>query len=133
MLDNGVITVSSAYSVEETVSRFEAALKAHNVTLFAKIDHAAAAAEAGMTLRPTLLLMFGSPRAGTPLMQLNQEIGLDLPMKALIWQDADGKAWLSFNDPAWLAERHRLGDAAAEAVAALEKGLAALAQAASAD
>lgn len=133
MLDNGVITVSSAYSVEETVSRFEAALKAHNVTLFAKIDHAAAAAEAGMTLRPTLLLMFGSPHAGTPLMQLNQEIGLDLPMKALIWQDADGKAWLSFNDPAWLAERHRLGDAAAEAVAALEKGLAALAQAASAD
>ncbi|VFU11073.1 DUF302 domain-containing protein [Methylocella tundrae] len=132
MLDNGVITVSSPHTVEETVSRFEAALKAHKVTLFAKIDHAAGAGEAGMTLRPTLLLIFGSPRTGTPLMQHNQEIGLDLPMKALIWQDADGKVWLSSNDPAWLVRRHRLGDAVEETVAALENGLAVLTQEASA-
>ncbi|VTZ27272.1 conserved hypothetical protein [Methylocella tundrae] len=132
MLDNGVVTVSSPHTVEETVSRFEAALKAHNVTLFAKIDHAAGAGEAGMPLRPTLLLIFGSPRTGTPLMQHNQEIGLDLPMKALVWQDADGKVWLSSNDPAWLARRHRLGDAVEETVAALENGLAMLTQEASA-
>lgn len=132
MLDNGVVTVSSPHTVEETVSRFEAALKVHNVTLFAKIDHAAGAGEAGMPLRPTLLLIFGSPRTGTPLMQHNQEIGLDLPMKALVWQDADGKVWLSSNDPAWLARRHRLGDAVEETVAALENGLAMLTQEASA-
>ncbi len=128
MPDDGLVTVPSSYSVDETISRFEAALQAKGVTLFAKIDHGAGAVEAGMTLRPTFLLIFGNARAGTPLMQANQRIGVDLPLKALVWQDADEKVWLTYNDPAWLAARHRLGGAVAEAVAALQKGLATLAQ-----
>ncbi len=130
MIDNGLFTLPSAYSVDDTISRFEAALQAKGVTLFAKIDHGAGAAEVGMTLRPTFLLIFGTPRAGTPLMQINQTIGLDLPLKALIWQDADEKVWLTYDDPAWLASRHRLGAAAEEPVAALENALATLARAA---
>ncbi len=132
MIDDGLFTLPSAYSVDDTISRFEAALQAKGIRLFAKIDHAAGAVEAGMTLRPTFLLIFGNPRSGTPLMQENQRIGIDLPLKALIWQDADHKVWLTFNDPAWLAARHRLGNAAAEVVAALENGLAVLARAATA-
>ena len=128
MPDDGLVTVPSAYSVDDTISRFEAALQAKGVTLFAKIDHGAGAVEAGMTLRPTFLLIFGNARAGTPLMQANQRIGVDLPLKALVWQDADEKVWLTYNDPAWLAARHRLGGAVAEAMAALKKGLATLAQ-----
>ena len=128
MLDDGLVTVPSAYSVDDTISRFEAALQAKGVTLFAKIDHGAGAVEAGMTLRPTFLLIFGNARAGTPLMQANQRIGVDLPLKALVWQDADEKVWLTYNDPAWLAARHRLDGAAAGAVTALQKGLATLAQ-----
>jgi uncharacterized protein (DUF302 family) len=128
MLDDGLFTLPSAYSVDDTISRFEAALQAKGVTLFAKIDHGAGAAEAGMTLRPTFLLIFGNPRGGTPLMQINQRVGIDLPLKALIWQDADEKVWLTYNDPAWLASRHRLGVAAEEAVAALENALAGLAR-----
>jgi len=130
MPDDGLLTLSSAHSIDETISRFEAALKAHDVTLFAKIDHAAGAADANMPLRPTFLLIFGSPRAGTPLMQANQEIGIDLPLKALVWQDADGKVWLTYNDPAWLAARHQLGSAVDPVVAALGDALAALAEAA---
>lgn len=128
MLDDGLFTLPSAYSVDDTISRFEAALQAKGVTLFAKIDHGAGAVEAGMTLRPTFLLIFGTPRGGTPLMQINQKVGIDLPLKALIWQDADEKVWLTYNDPAWLASRHRLGVEAEEAVAALENALAGLAR-----
>jgi uncharacterized protein (DUF302 family) len=128
MLDDGLFTLPSAYSVDDTISRFEAALQAKGIRLFAKIDHGAGAVEAGLTLRPTFLLIFGNARAGTPLMQLNQQIGIDLPLKALIWQDAEDKVWLTFNDPAWLATRHRLGEAAGETVAALESGLAKLAR-----
>ncbi len=128
MIDDGLFTLPSAYSVDDTISRFEAALQAKGVTLFAKIDHGAGAVEAGMTLRPTFLLIFGNPRGGTPLMQINQTVGIDLPLKALVWKDADEKVWLTYNDPAWLASRHRLGDAAEEAVAALENALAVLAR-----
>jgi uncharacterized protein (DUF302 family) len=130
MIDDGLFTVPSAYSVDDTISRFAAALQAKGVTLFAKIDHGAGAVEAGMTLRPTFLLIFGNPRGGTPLMQINQTVGIDLPLKALVWQDVDEKVWLTYNDPAWLASRHRLGDAAEEAVAALENALAVLARSA---
>ncbi|WOJ90717.1 DUF302 domain-containing protein [Methylocapsa polymorpha] len=130
MPDDGLLTLPSAHSIDETISRFEAALKAHSVTLFAKIDHAAGAADANMPLRPTVLLIFGNPQAGTPLMQANQEIGIDLPLKALVWQDADGKVWLTYNDPAWLAARHQLGSAVDPVVAALGDALAALGEAA---
>lgn len=130
MLDDGLFTLPSEFSVEETVSRFEAALRSGGATLFSKIDHAANAAEAGLKLRPTCLLIFGAARSGTALMQANQRIGIDLPLKALIWQDAEGKVWLTFNDPAWLAGRHRLGEDGAETIAAMENQLSGLARAA---
>jgi|SRR5579863_1273110 len=104
----GLITVQSSFGPEETVVRLEAQIKARGMTVFTRINHAALAAEAGMTLRPTEVILFGNPRGGTPLMQAGQTIGIDLPLKALVWQDAPGKTWLSYNDPAWLAQRHHL-------------------------
>ncbi len=128
MAEDGLITIASAHPFDETVSRFEAALTARGVSLFARVDHAAGAAAAGMTLRPTILLIFGNARAGTPLMQANQQIGVDLPLKALVWQGEDSKVWLTYSDPAWLAARHQLASATSDAVAALGKGLAAMAK-----
>jgi uncharacterized protein (DUF302 family) len=93
------------------------------MTVFARIDHAAGAAEAGLPLRPTELLIFGNAKAGTPLMQANQAIGIDLPLKALVFEDAAGKVWLSYNDPRWLAHRHGLGAVAAEPVNAMAAAL----------
>ena len=90
------------------MNRLEAAVKAKGMTVFARIDHAAGAAAAGLSLRPTEVLIFGNAKGGTPLMQSVQTIGIDLPLKALVWQDASGKTWLSYNDPAWLAQRHGL-------------------------
>jgi len=81
-------------------------VKARGIRVFARIDHAAGATEAGLSLRPTELLIFGNANAGTPLMQSIQSIGIDLPLKALVWQDSHGATWLSYNDPAWLAARH---------------------------
>jgi len=94
------------------MNRFEAAIKAHGMGVFTRINHAALAAEVGLTLRPTEVILFGNPLAGTPLMQSSQTIGIDLPLKALVWQDALGKTWLSWNEPAWLAQRHEVGGAA---------------------
>lgn len=128
MADDGLVTIASAYSVEETARRLEAGLRTHDVKLFATIDHAAGAAEAGLPLRPTLLMIFGNPRVGTPLMQTDQRAGVDLPLKALIWRDAEDKVWLTYSEPAWIAERHQFGGAAEKAVAALGKSLAALAR-----
>jgi len=96
------------------MQRLETAVKSKGMTVFAHIDHAAGAAEVGMTLRPTDLLIFGSPKGGTPLMQSAQTIGIDLPLKALVWEDAEGHVWLSYNDPAWVARRH-VGAAGMEA------------------
>ncbi|MFK4501928.1 uncharacterized protein (DUF302 family) [Bradyrhizobium japonicum] len=103
----GLISIKSNYGPEETMERLEAAIKATGMTVFARIDHAAAAAAAGMKLRPTNLLIFGSAKGGTPLMQTVQTIGIDLPLKALIWQDEAGATWISYNDLIWLAKRHR--------------------------
>lgn len=108
MAADGFITIASSRSVKDTIDRLESELQARNITVFARIDHAANAAQAGLTLRPTDLLIFGNAKAGTPLMQANQAIGIDLPLKALAWQDAAGKVWLAWNDPAWLVRRHRL-------------------------
>jgi uncharacterized protein (DUF302 family) len=130
MSDNGLITVASAFPVMETVERLVAMATAHGLQIFARIDHAQGAAQFGMPLRPTYLVLFGHPKGGTPLMQDKQTAGIDLPVKALIWEDADAKVWLSYNDAAWIATRHGLGPASAEAVKAVGAGLAAAAKAA---
>jgi uncharacterized protein (DUF302 family) len=130
MSDTGLVTIASKYSVKEAIDRLESALRAKGVALFARIDHAAGAASVDMPLRPTEVLIFGNPKAGTPLMQANQTIGLDLPLKILAWQDAAGKVWLTYNDPRWLARRHGLGDSAKPAVEALATVLANFAKAA---
>ncbi len=106
MAAEGLTTVSSDFGPKETMDRLEAELKANGVTVFARIDHAAGAASVGLPLRPTELLIFGNAKAGTPLMQANQAIGIDLPLKALVYQDAAGKVWLAYSDPSWLAGRH---------------------------
>ena len=130
MSDDGLIPLPSRNSARDTADRLEAALKAHGITLFARIDHAAGAASAGLELRPTEVLIFGDPRAGTPLMQAAQTMGLDLPLKVLVWEDAEGKTWLTVNDLAWLARRHGLVAEVETTVAALNGALAKLAEAA---
>jgi uncharacterized protein (DUF302 family) len=127
MSDDGLITLASNHPVKATMDRLEAALRDKGITLFARIDHAAGAASVDMPLRPTELIIFGNPKAGTPLMQAKQSIGIDLPLKMLGWQDAAGKVWLAYNDPAWLARRHGLKGEAEAAVAGLAKALAMLA------
>ena len=102
MAADGLITIRSAYGPEDTMNRFDAEVRAKGMTVFARIDHAAGAAAVGLPLRPTDLLIFGNAKGGTPLMQQVQAIGIDLPLKALVWQDASGTTWLSYNDPAWV-------------------------------
>jgi uncharacterized protein (DUF302 family) len=104
----GLTTIKSMRGPQETMSRLEAAVKAKGMTVFARIDHAAGASSVGMSLNPTEVLIFGNARGGTPLMQAGQTIGIDLPLKALVWQDASGETWLSYNDPVWIAARHGL-------------------------
>ena len=127
MSDDGLITLASNHPIKATMDRLEAALRDKGITLFARIDHAAGAASVDMPLRPTELIIFGNPKSGTPLMQARQSIGIDLPLKMLGWQDAAGKVWLAYNDPAWLARRHGLGSEAEAAVTGLAKALAMLA------
>jgi len=109
MAADGLITLRSSYGPKETMNKLETEVKAKGLTVFARIDHAAGAAEVGLPLPPTELLIFGNAKGGTPLMQSVQTIGIDLPLKALVWQDASGTTWLSYNDPNWLAKRHGLG------------------------
>jgi uncharacterized protein (DUF302 family) len=103
---NGLIHLVSKYSVDETLRRLEEMLQQKGLTIFAKVDHSGEAAKVGLEMRPTKLLIFGSPKAGTPLMQASLSLAIDLPLKALFWQDADGKTWLTYNDPAYLMRRH---------------------------
>lgn len=105
---NGITSIPSHHTVDETVSRLTAALEAKNIHLFALIDHSGEAAKAGLTMPPTKLLIFGNPRAGTSLMLASPSIALDLPLKILIWQDSQDKIWLSWNTPDFLAQRHHL-------------------------
>jgi uncharacterized protein (DUF302 family) len=107
----GLTTNQSSFGPQETMDRLEAEIKAHGMTVFARINHAALAEQAGLALRPTEVILFGNPRGGTPLMQANQTIGIDLPLKALVWKDVSGKTWLSYNEPAWLAKRHEMAGA----------------------
>jgi uncharacterized protein (DUF302 family) len=130
MAAEGLTTVPSSFGPQDTMNRFEAAVKAKGMTVFARIDHAAGASAVGLSLRPTELLIFGNAKTGTPLMQSVQAVGIDLPLKALVWQDTSGDTWLSYNDPAWLAERHGLSSETEAAVGMITAALEAVAIAA---
>ena len=123
MTENGLVSVESRFGVAETIDRLVETVISAGLRVFARIDHAAGAHEVGATLRPTELLIFGHPKGGTPLMQDRQLAGIDLPIKALAWEDEQGTVWLSYNDAHWLAERHGLGDASRDAVAAIAAGM----------
>jgi uncharacterized protein (DUF302 family) len=130
MSTDGLITIPSSQGPQETMARLEAEVKAKGLTVFAHVDHAAGAAVVGLSLLPTDLLIFGNAKGGTPLMQAAQTVGIDLPLKVLVWQDAAGKTWVSYNDPNWIAKRHGLGPEADATVKALSGALAAITAAA---
>lgn len=108
--ENGIVAVPSQHSVADSVSRIEAAAKARGLTIFARIDHSGEAKKAGLEMRPTQLIVLGNPKGGTPLMQARPSLAIDLPLKILVWQDAAGKVWAGYNDPAMLKQRHGLSD-----------------------
>jgi uncharacterized protein (DUF302 family) len=132
MTDNGLTTIASAFSVAESIDRLIAAITPLGMNVFARIDHAEGAAKVGMPLRATQLLLFGNPKGGTPLMQDRQTAGIDLPLKALAWEDSGGKVWLTYNEASWIAQRHGLGAASAAAVTAIAAGLEKVTKAAAA-
>src|SRR5258707_7517977 len=119
MTDNGLATLPSQSPASETMQRFVAAVTARGMTVFARIDHADGAAKVGMKLRPTELLLFGHPKGGTPLMLSRQTAGIDLPLKALAWQDENGDNLLTLNSASWLAQRHGPRTPTAAAVEAM--------------
>ena len=123
----GLIAVKSPHSAKDTMDKLESIVKQRGLNVFARIDHAAGAAKVGKTLRSTELLIFGNPQGGTPLMECAQSVGIDLPLKGLVWEDAAGQVWLGYNDPAFLAQRH--GAAACPAVENARKALDAIAEA----
>lgn len=125
---DGLIDLKSPHNAKATMDRLELVVKERGLNVFARIDHAAGASKIGKTLRPTELLIFGNPQGGTPFMECAQTVGIDLPLKALVWDDAAGQTWLSYNDPAYLGQRH--GAAQCPSVEALRKALAGLSQAA---
>ena len=118
-LPAGMIVLASAHSVMDTIARLETLLREKNVLIFARIDFSGDALRAGLELRPEQMLIFGNPQGGTPLMAQKPSVGLDLPLKALVWQDGDGKTWLGYNDPNYIVQRHGVD-------AALQKNLAAV-------
>jgi uncharacterized protein (DUF302 family) len=127
MMADGLTTIVSAFGPNETMDRLEAEVKSKGLTVFARVDHAAGAVAVGLPLRPTELLIFGNAKGGTPLMQANQVVGIDLPLKALVYEDAARKVWLAYDNPSWIAQRHGLGAVVAPTVQALAKALDALA------
>src|SRR5213594_4042262 len=118
--DSGIIDERSQHSVEQTVERLTALLHDKGATLFALVDHSGEAAKIGMTMRPTKLLIFGNPKAGTPLMLAAPSVAIDLPLKILVWEDAQGRVWLSYNSPTYLKERHGLPETLLPNVAVVE-------------
>jgi uncharacterized protein (DUF302 family) len=130
MAARGLTTIRSSYGPEETMNRFEAEVRARGMIAFAHIDHAAAAVAVGLSLRPTELLIFGDARGSTPLMEPVQTIGIDLPLRALVWQDASGVTWLSYNDPDWIAKRHGLRSEVGATVSVLIAALSQMARSA---
>ena len=124
---DGLISLQSPHTANGTMNRFAAHATQRGLEVFARIDHAAGAAKIGKSLRPTEVLVFGNPQGGTPLLECTQTAGIDLPLKALVWEDAQGQVWLGYNDPAFLARRH--GAAQCPAAAGLTRALAGLAEA----
>ena len=108
MTTSGVIDMASNHSVTDTIDRLEALARSNGLLVFARIDFSGDAGKAGLEMRPMQMLAFGNPKAGTPLLRESPRSGLDLPLKALAWQDANGQVWLSFNDPEYIVERHGL-------------------------
>ena len=125
---DGLIAVKSPYSAKDTMNRLEDLVKQRGLNVFARIDHAAGAFKVGKSLRPTELLIFGNPQGGTPFMECAQTAGIDLPLKALVWEDASSQVWIGYNDPAFLAQRHGVPECTA--VDNLRRALAGLAEAA---
>jgi uncharacterized protein (DUF302 family) len=117
---NGIIDKPASHSVDQTVEKLKGILRDKGITLFALIDHSGEAEKAGMQMRPTKLLIFGSPKAGTPLMLAAPSSAIDLPLKILIWEDAQGKVWVSYNSPAYLQERHHLPQQLLQNIGAVE-------------
>jgi uncharacterized protein (DUF302 family) len=132
MTAHGLVSIRSHSGPRETVNRLDAAVTARGMTVVARIDHAAAAAAVGLPLRPTEVVLFGSAKGGTPLMEAAQTTGIDLPLKALVWQDIAGNTWISYNDPAWVARRHGIDPLTDATTAALSAMLDAIAKAAAA-
>src|SRR5262249_47123292 len=118
--DKGIIDTPGSHSVDETVEKLKGILQAKGVAVFALVDHSGEAEKAGMKMRPTKLLIFGNPKAGTPLMLASPSSAIDLPLKILIWEDAQGKVWISYNSPSYLQERHRLPPELLQNIAVVE-------------
>jgi uncharacterized protein (DUF302 family) len=119
-LDTGIVTVPSHHSVKQTIARLQETLLAKGIKLFALIDHSSEAERAGMQMPPTKLLIFGNPKAGTPIMIAAPSIAIDLPLKLLVWEDGNGKVWISYNDPKYLKARHDLPENLVQNLAAAE-------------
>ncbi len=132
MSENGLVTIRSSRGARETMDQLAAAVKAAGLSIFARIDHAAGAAEVNLPLRPTELLIFGNAKGGTPLMQARQTIGIDLPLKVLVWEDEKGQVWVTHNDPHWLAQRHGIDASVDRITATLSAALVKLTSAAAA-
>ena len=126
--DNGIISIPGKHSVDQTVEKFKGILQAKGVTLFALVDHSGEAEKVGMKMRPTKLLIFGNPRGGTPVMLAAPSMAIDLPLRILIWEDGQGQAWLSYNSPVYLQERHSLPPELLQNIAVVETLAAAVAE-----
>ncbi len=127
---DGVVNVPSAFNVEETADRMESILKEKGMTIFNRIKHSEGAGKVGINLRDTELIIFGNPKVGSPLMKCQQSVAIDLPQKALIWEDDKDRVWISYNDPRYLEKRHNI-TGCEEAISKIEKALAGIAKSAS--
>jgi len=131
MTVDGLKTYLSRYEPSETVTRVLSAIERLGMTVLARVDHAAAAATVGMELRPTEVILFGNPKTGTPLMQDAQTMGVDLPLKVLVWQDEQDRTWVSYNDPFWLAARHKVAEGSTPILEMMAQALAKIVEATS--
>lgn len=129
MAADGVINVQSAFNVEETANRLENILNEKGMTIFKRVSHSEGAANVGIDMKPTELIIFGNPKVGSPLMKCQKSVAIDLPQKALIWEDSDSQAWISYNDPRYLEQRHQISGCE-QALSKIEKALSAITKAA---